>query len=226
MTKGIFITATGTDVGKTYISAILVKTLRNAGVNCGYFKPVLSGAYEKDGNLIAGDCEYVLSVTGICGKPSDFVSYQFKNPVSPHLAAQFENTEIKLEKIKNDYLNLKRKYDYIVVEGAGGIACPINLTKEQILLPEIINALDLGVIVVASSKLGGINAAILTCEYARKRGISIKGIILNNYDENSLMERDNKIQIENLTGVHVLAVVPQGADSLNIDNNKLLEVFS
>ena len=65
MTKAIFVTATGTDVGKTYISALIVKKIRELGYNCGYFKPALSGAIEKDGKLIPGDCDFVLKTAGI-----------------------------------------------------------------------------------------------------------------------------------------------------------------
>lgn len=60
MTKGIFVTATGTDVGKTFISALLVKKVRESGINCGYYKPALSGAEVINGELIPGDCAYVV----------------------------------------------------------------------------------------------------------------------------------------------------------------------
>ena len=65
MTKAIFVTATGTDVGKTYISALLVKKMRESGYNCGYYKPVLSGAEIIDGKLVAGDCDYVKRIAGL-----------------------------------------------------------------------------------------------------------------------------------------------------------------
>lgn len=65
MAKGIFITATGTDVGKTYISALIVKKMREAGLNCGYYKPALSGAEEVNGKIIPGDCNYVFKESGI-----------------------------------------------------------------------------------------------------------------------------------------------------------------
>ena len=90
MTKCIFITATGTDVGKTYISALLVKKLRELGYNCGYFKPALSGAEVRNGKLIPGDCNYVLKTAGIDANPMDYVSYVFKLAVSPHLASEIE----------------------------------------------------------------------------------------------------------------------------------------
>mgnify|MGYP000806004240 FL=1 len=103
MTKAIFVTATGTDVGKTYISALIVKKIRELGYNCGYFKPALSGAIEKDGKLIPGDCDFVLKTAGINSAPLNYVSYVFKTAVSPHLAAEIENNPIKIEKIKSDY---------------------------------------------------------------------------------------------------------------------------
>ena len=103
MTKAIFVTATGTDVGKTYISALIVKKLRELGYNCGYFKPALSGAIEKDGEFIPGDCDFVLKTAGINANPMDFVSYVYRTAVSPHLASEIENKPIKIEKIKSDF---------------------------------------------------------------------------------------------------------------------------
>ena len=103
MTKAIFITATGTDVGKTYISALIVKKLRKLGYNCGYFKPALSGAEIINGKLIPGDCKFVIDTAGIDSRPLDCVSFVYKTAVSPHLASQIENMPIKLEKIKKRF---------------------------------------------------------------------------------------------------------------------------
>ena len=107
MTKGIFITATGTDVGKTYVSALIVKTLRKQGINCGYYKPALSG------DVYPNDCEYVLKTAGIEKDANDYVSYKFKPALSPHLASQIENNPIKLEKIKTDFelTNIEEKLE-------------------------------------------------------------------------------------------------------------------
>ena len=215
MTKCIFVTATGTDVGKTYISALIVKKLRELGYNCGYFKPALSGAIEKDGKLIPGDCDFVLKTAGIDENPLNFVSYVYKTAVSPHLASQIENNPIKIEKIKSDFEKIKQKYDYLVVEGAGGIICPFNLGEPKLLLPDVIKDLGLDILIVASASLGTINSTVLTVEYAKQQRINVKGIILNNYDENDFMQRDNKIQVENLTGVKVVATVKQNDMNIN-----------
>ena len=216
MTKGIFITATGTDIGKTYVSALIVKSMLKAGFNCGYYKPALSGAQtSKDGTLIPGDCAYVFKTAGLNLQPENYVSYIFKPAVSPHLAAQIENKPIKLEKIKQDFERIKKEFDYLLVEGAGGIVCPFN-TEAGILLPDVIKSLNLDTIVVADAGLGTINSVVLTAEYAKHHGINIKGIILNNYDQTDIMHRDNKIMIEKLTGLKVLAEVEKDAKSIDI----------
>ena len=207
MTKAIFITATGTDVGKTYICALIVKKMRQSGYNCGYFKPALSGAEIVDGKIIPGDCDYVLKQAGIEAPPENYVSYIYKTAVSPHLASKIENNPIKIEKIKSDFARLKKEFDYIVVEGAGGIVCPFNLGENKLMLPDVIKALGLDIIIVASASLGTINSTVLTAEYAKYHGINVKGIILNNYDEKDLMQKDNKIQVEALTGIKVIAAV-------------------
>ncbi len=221
MAKGIFITATGTDVGKTYISALMLKHLRKAGLNAGYYKPVLSGAIEKDGKLIPGDCDFVLKFARLDLPPKNFVSYIYKEAVSPHLAALIENNPVELSKIISDYNDIKKQFDYVIVEGAGGIACPFRLDDKKILLPDVIKALNLDIIIVASSELGTINSTVLTTEYAKSHGINIGGIILNNFDQNNKMQCDNLKQIENLTGVKVLAAVKNNAQDIDFN----LDIF-
>ena len=216
MAKGIFITATGTDVGKTYVSALIVKSMRENGFNCGYYKPALSGAeITKDGKIIPGDADYVLKTAGIKVPPENYVSYIFKPAVSPHLAAEIENNPIKLEKIKTDFDRIKHEFEYLLVEGAGGIVCPFNI-KEGILLPDVIKALNLDTLLVADAGLGTINSTVLSAEYAKYHGINIKGIILNNYDKTDIMHRDNKNQIENLTGIKVLTEVKKNSELIDI----------
>lgn len=225
MTKGIFVTATGTDVGKTYISALLVKKMRDFGLNCGYYKPVLSGAEVINGKLVPGDCEYVLKTAQINANPKDFASYIFKTAVSPHLASQIEGIKIKPEKIKQDFEEKKHVFEYLVTEGAGGIACPIVLSGKKFMMEDLIKMLNQDVLIVTSALLGTINYTYLTCEYLKSIGIKIKGIILNNYDKNNIMCRDNKVQVENLTGVNVIATVKKGDTDLEVDKETLLSIF-
>ena len=225
MTKGIFVTATGTEVGKTYISGLLVRKLRAEGLNCGYYKPALSGAEITNEKLIPGDCQYVLTTSGLNIDPLECVSYVFKPALSPHLAAQIEKNPIKIDKIINDFNTIKQKYQYIVVEGAGGIVCPFNI-KENILLPDIIKALNLDIIIVASAQLGTINSTVLTVEYAKQKEINVKGIILNEYNPEDIMHVDNKKCVELLTGIPVIATVKKNQKDLIVDNVVLEKVFN
>ena len=208
MTKGIFITATGTDIGKTYVSALIVKSLKD--FNCGYYKPAMSGIEE--GRL--SDVEYVFKVANLKGNPMNYVSYPFKEALSPHLASIRAGVSIKSDKIKSDFERIKSEYDYLLVEGAGGITCPFNLNDEKILLPDIIKLLGMDIIIVADAALGTINSTLLTVEYAKNHNINIQGIILNNYDENDFMQVDNKNRIEELTEVKVIALVEKDAKDI------------
>ena len=224
--KAIFVTATGTDVGKTYVSALLVKKMREFGYNCGYYKPALSGAVKlSDGSLLPGDCDFVLKMSGLSEKPMDCVTYCFEEAVSPHLAAERQGVKIEAIKIKEDFVKISDKYDYLVVEGAGGITCPFNLKEETLLLPDVIKALDMDIIIVADGGLGTINSALLTVEYAKSHNLNIKGIVLNNYDVNNFMHVDNKLQIEHLTGIKVLSTVSKSEKNLNISEKDLIKVF-
>lgn len=226
MTRGIFITATGTDVGKTYVSALLVKKLRDNGINCGYYKPVLSGAEVHEGRLYPGDCEYVKKIAGLDGEAIQYSSYIFKPAVSPHLASIMEDNPISLDKIKYDFEKLKSKFDYVVVEGAGGITCPMNLAgTNHFLIGDIIKGLDLSVVFVSDAKLGSINYALLTSEYAKNNGIKVNGIILNRFNSSDFMQLDNKKQIESLCNTNIIATVNDDANELICDLDSILSIF-
>ena len=208
MTKKIFITGTNTDVGKTYISSLIIKKMKESGYNCGYFKPVLSGVTEMCGTLVDSDANYVIQYADLDCKAEDCVSYWWKEALSPHLAAKRKNQEIDIDKIKYDFSRISKKYDYLLIEGAGGITCPLKINKEEkYLLKDLIWELGLSTIIVADAGLGTINSTLLTVDYARANGIEIEGIILNNYENDNFMHWDNLEQIEALTGINVVATV-------------------
>ena len=220
--SSIFITATGTDVGKTFVSGLLVKKLRESGYNCGYYKPALSGAVKDvDGTLLPGDCDYVVKIANIPVEPLDCVTYCFEEAVSPHLAASRQGVKISVDKIRTDFESHLKEYEFLVLEGAGGITCPFRMDEEPLLLPDVIKSLGLDILIVADGGLGTINSVLLTVEYAKAQGINIRGIILNNYDKNNFMHVDNKVQIEKLTGLKVPARVAKGDKDINIDINSI-----
>lgn len=222
MTKCIFVTATGTDIGKTYISGLVVKKMREAGLNCGYFKPVLSGAIKEGNELVPGDCRHVVEMAHLDCKPMDCLSYCFEEAVSPHLAAERLGIKIDKNKILKDFEQKKHEYDYLLIEGAGGITCPINL-ENNYLMYNLIQDLNCGVVIVADGGLGTINSVLLTVEYIKNRGINIEGIILNNYQDDFMYE-DNKKVIEDLTGLKVIAKVKRNDSDIEINTNIFKEV--
>lgn len=215
MAKKIFITATGTDIGKTYVSALIVKKMREAGFDCGYYKPVLSGVVELEGKLVQSDPNYVIETAQIPITANECVSYFWKEAVSPHLAAKRAKEEINIDKIKFDFSRMNKKYDYLLIEGAGGITCPLRLEDgEKYLLKDLIWELGLSVIIVADAGLGTINSTLLTVDYARANGIEVEGIILNNYESDNFMHWDNLQQVEYLTGINVVATVARGSNDI------------
>ena len=215
MSKKIFITGTGTDIGKTYISALIIKKMREAGYDCGYFKPVISGVREMCEQLVDSDANYVVNVANIPIEPKRCTSYYWQEAVSPHLAAKRKNQEIDIDKIKYDFLQISKKFDYLLIEGAGGITCPLKIEKdEKYLLKDLIWELGLSTIIVADAGLGTINSTLLTIDYAKSNGIEVEGIILNKYESDNFMHWDNLEQIEALTGVNVVATVSRNAQDI------------
>lgn len=225
MSKKIFITATGTDIGKTFVTALMVKKLRDAGYNAGYYKAALSGAEVTENGLIPGDAYYVNKIANINAKIDNLVSYTYKEAVSPHLASKIEGNPVEMEKVISDFNKALLKYDYLTMEGSGGIVCPIRYDNKKIMLEDIIKELELSTLIIADAGLGTINSVVLTAEYLKSRNISIKGIILNRYSKDSLLHEDNRNMIEILTEIPVLAVVKENEKELDIDINKLLEIY-
>jgi len=227
MSKGIFITAIGTDVGKTYVTGLIVKKLRDAKLNAGYYKAALSGAEEQpDCTWLPGYAAFVGKIAGIPEKPDDMVSYIYKTAVSPHLAAQREGNPVEMEKVQADFKAAQAKYDYLTMEGSGGIICPIRWDeKEHILLEDVIKTLGLGTLVISNAALGSINACVLTVYYLQQHGIPVRGIILNNYDDTDFMQKDNKLMMEALTKVPVIACVKPDAQELDIDVDLLKSLY-
>ena len=217
MAKKIFITATGTDIGKTYVSALILKKMKEAGLNCGYFKPVLSGVIEDNGKLVESDCNYVVNTAKLSASADECVVYWWKEAVSPHLAAQRAGDVINIKKIKSALAEKENKYDYILIEGAGGITCPLRLESgEKYLLKDLIKELKTGIIIVADGGLGTINSVLLTVEYAKANNINIEGIILNNFNPDSFMHQDNLKQIEYLTNYKVVATVEKNQNNIKL----------
>lgn len=226
MSKSIFITGTGTDVGKTYIAGLIVKKLNEGGLNPGYYKAAMSGNdRDADGNLIPGDAAHVTAASGIQQPFEDMCPYIYEIAVSPHLASRIEGNPVKMSVVKEGYDKVAAEYDYVTVEGSGGILCPIDFDNEKIMLEDVIKELDLACIIVADAGLGTINSLVLTYDYMKRKGIPIKGVIYNNYHPGDVMEDDNIFMCEHMTGLKTIAKVSKGDQDLDIDAKELAALY-
>ena len=218
MSKGYFVTATGTDVGKTFVTALLVKKWRDSGIDAGYYKAALSGAELRDGKWVAGDADYVKRIANLPDTQEQLVSYVYKEAVSPHLAARKEGNPVELAKVKADFDAACARHEFVFAEGSGGIICPIRYDDQKVFLVDIMKTLGLPLLIVTTAALGSINACVLTVEFARSRGLDVRGLIVYRYGSsgNQEMEDDNIRMMQDLTGLEILAKVKNGDTDLGV----------
>lgn len=216
--KGYFVTATGTDVGKTFITALLVKKWRDSGIDAGYYKAALSGAELRDGKWVAGDADYVKRIANLPDTQEQLVSYVYKEAVSPHLAARKEGNPVELAKVQDDFEAARTRHEFVFAEGSGGIICPIRYDDQKVFLVDIMKTLGLPLLIVTTAALGSINACVLTVEYARSCGLDVRGLIVNRYGSsgNLEMEDDNIRMMQDLTGLEILTKVKNGDTDLGV----------
>ena len=226
MGKGIFVTGTGTDVGKTYVTGLIIKKIKENGMTPGYFKAAMSGnEREEDGTLIPGYALWVKNVSGISQSVEEMCPYVYEHAYSPHLASRLEGNHVEMAVVLDNYRKVKEKYDYITVEGSGGILCPICFDEARIGLTDIIDEMELDCILVADAGLGTINSVVLTYEYMKNRNMNIKGMIFNHCIADNIMHEDNIRMCEYMTGLPTLAKVSMGDVDLNIDIAELISLY-
>lgn len=181
----IFVTGTGTDVGKTVVSAILA-----SGLSAKYWKPIQCGMTEPT------DREWVQKATKL---PSNYFfpeTYCLKQPLSPHAAAEYENVSIRLSDFEMPDIS---EDEHLIIEGAGGIMVPIN---DNELVLDLIIAMNVPVLIVSANILGTINHTLLTLEQLKRANVNVLGVVLNG-DSNSI----NKNAIEKYGNTTVIAEI-------------------
>lgn len=226
MSKNIFVTGTGTEIGKTYVAGLLVKKLHEAGEKSAYYKAAMSGNdKDADGNLIPGDAKFVKELGGIDQDLNEMCPYVYERAYSPHLAAQIEGNPVNLNYVVEKLRDLEKKYDYITLEGSGGILCPLRFDDEEIYLEDLVKKAKLSSIIVADAGLGTINNLVLTAFYMKEKGMKVKGIIFNNFIPGDVMQEDNIKMCQHMSGLKVLACVKKGDKDLDIDIDKLKEIY-
>ncbi len=158
--KKYFVTAIGTDSGKTLVSAILTEALQ-----ADYWKPIQCGLEFRDTDTVKS-----LVSNGFSFFHPE--AYLFKTPASPHAAALLENKKIDLEKV----LLPETEDNNLIIEGAGGILVPLN---EKAVIIDIAEKFGAEVILVSNLYLGSINHTLLSIEELKRRKLQVKGIIFN-----------------------------------------------
>ena len=226
MSKNLFITGTGTDIGKTYVTGLMIKKLQESGLKAAYYKAAMSGNDRReDGSLIPGDAVRVKNMSGISQPPEEMCPYVYENAYSPHLASRLEGNPVQPEVVKAGFEKVAAEYDYVTMEGSGGILCPICFDEQKIMLEDVITMLDLSCLLIADAGLGTINQVVLTWFYMKARNIPVKGIIFNHFHRGDIMEEDNLSMCEYMTGLKVLACVADGDTQLNMELSELTALY-
>ena len=200
-----FITGIDTDIGKTFVSVSLCNCLKEKNINVGYFKPLQSGAYNENSTLKAPDIEELKKYLSI---PAGY-SYLLKGEVSPYLSSKLNNINIDIEKIKNDINDFSKKLDVTIIEGAGGLYCPMAKNKT---FADLIQELNIPTIIVATPNLGRLNHILMTVECAKLKGIKIKGIIINKMPNNpNESERHFIEELNDFCDIEILSIIKENS---------------
>jgi dethiobiotin synthetase len=206
--KGLFVTGTDTDVGKTLIAAGITAALRQRGLQTGYFKPVQSGCPQEQGRLIPTDARLVRDLAAL-PEPLDLLTpIALRLSLAPGVAAAREGVPVDLERVAAAFRELAGRHDFLIVEGAGGLYVP--LVDHEFLVLDLARWLNLPLLVVARAGLGTINHTALTVLAARQAGLAVAGVILNRGAATpGLAEQTNPAAIEAIARVPILGKVPE-----------------
>ena len=206
--QSVFITGTGTHVGKTFITGLWARCLLEQGVNVVTQKWVQTGS-DLDRDIDTHDLlvQHRYSDT----YSQDRCPYLLTLPASPHLAARHAGITIQKEKIIQSFHRLTTDFDCVLVEGAGGVLVPYS---ESEYLIDIAKDLDLPVLVVSSVELGSINQTLLTIEALKKRQMPIVGVMFTSPTGEVLPEivADTPRIVAKLTGEKICGTLPYKSD--------------
>jgi len=207
LAKGFFVTGTDTGVGKTIITAALIKASNLLGFRACGMKPIETGCLRKGDKLIPSDGAFIKTIAHMEETMNRVTPCCFEEPLAPLPASEIEGTTVDFEKIRKEYAALSHKYDVVVVEGIGGLLVPIR--KDYFVL-DLARDLGLPTIVVSRPGLGAINHTMLSVNYAIKEGLAVTGIIINysRPPDGSPAENTNPDVIKKISPVPVIGIFP------------------
>lgn len=219
--RGLFVVGTDTGVGKTRVAAAIVRLLRDAGRRPGALKPVATGCVADGTERISSDAVLLLEATGhATAELERVVPIRFEEPLAPSVAARRDGVDFTQEFVETEVLAALNWWvneaDVMVVEGVGGLLCPLAQTTT---VADLAVLLDYPLVVVVRNGLGALNHTLLTIEAARTRGLRLAGLVLNSITPpgDDLAELTNAEELtRRLPGVPTLAQIPYHADPATI----------
>ncbi len=202
--KPLFITATDTDIGKTYVCAGLAHSLKKLDIDVGIMKPFACGVKQKTG--FSSNDLTILSKAAMVNDAEELLNpFFFPIPASPYTAAKNLGVKIDINYLMKCFRKLDKIHDVMLVEGIGGIMTPI--LKDYAII-DLIKDLEANTIIVTSSKIGTINHTIMTCDMCKNMKIPVKGLIINNFDSTGYPMSDLERDLSALTDLPVLCSLP------------------
>jgi dethiobiotin synthetase len=207
--RGLFVTGTDTEVGKTVVAGCIAAALHTRGERVAAYKPVVTGLDEPAVPGWPRDHELLAAAAGMA--PHAVAPHAFGPPVSPHLAAELAGTALDLDAmvLAAGAAAAEADAEVLIVEGVGGLLVPLTARDT---VRDLAVQLGLPLVVAARPGLGTINHTLLTLEAARAAGLAVAGVVMTPWpEEPTVMERSNRETVARLGGVEV-ATLPRLPD--------------
>jgi dethiobiotin synthetase len=215
---GLFVTGTDTSVGKTYVGALMARSLMAGGHRVGVYKPAASGCQREGGQLVSDDA---LALWNAAGRPGDLdrvCPQRFAAPLAPHLAARDEGKQLDADLLRRGLDYWRERSEIILVEGAGGLMSPLG---EDQYVADLAAEFGFPLVVVSRNVLGTINQTLQTliASAAFRQAIPVAGVLLNHSspplaDDVSLAT--NRRELAARCTVPILAEVAWGANHFDV----------
>lgn len=206
----IFVTGTDTNIGKTYVSCLLLKKWNEQGLQTIGLKPIASGCEWIDGQFINRDSHILQQAASINLTYAQVNPFCLKMPVAPHIAAQKEKLQLTVQKISSHIQKIAQiNHDAMLIEGVGGLMVPLNKKELQL---DLIKDLNMPVLFVVGLKLGCLNHTLLSIAMLKAYQTPIKGWMINHIDPSTECADENIATLKHhLKEIPYLGYVPFGA---------------
>lgn len=202
--KGLFITGTDTDAGKTYVTSLMLKALREEGLDAVGYKPICCGGRE--------DAYALQSASGGTIDLDEINPCWMRSASAPYVAGMFENKELDVASLLGGAHSMAEHHELVLCEGVGGWLVPL---LKDYTVADFAKELGWPVLLIVGNRLGALNHTALTVESMRAKGIEPIGMVFNNLsDELDTAEITNKGIAEEITGVPVLTDVIHGQEEI------------